>query len=267
MKKKLKENISFVLFIFIFTFSCILTSRDTGNSIFSYISFEFQIVKSLSVLILNFIITIINKRSIEKAVNYSIAATIVITIVFFVDNYFISPSDSLYNRLLWMSTVHLAILGVYSAVFVLKGIDFDKLSKRLIKGYTFLYIVIFAVAFIRPAGENVTMNFVVGDGTFFFFDILKNKPYEWVLWFVLLGNCIFFIPLPFILKTFIPKIKLLPMLLVGIILPFLIEGYQYVFKCGDVDVDDIVLNISGFLIGIILLLIQTKIKSKSNKNK
>ena len=41
-------------------------------------------------------------------------------------------------------------------------------------------------------------------------------------------------------------------MMIGFITPLFVEAYQMIFKCGQVDIDDIVLNFGGFLIAFIV---------------
>ena len=69
---------------------------------------------------------------------------------------------------------------------------------------------------------------------------------------IFFGNLLVFIPLPFILSTLFKNISPRWMLAIGGAIPPLIEAYQMVFECGDTDIDDIILNWAGFLIGFII---------------
>jgi glycopeptide antibiotics resistance protein len=151
---------------------------------------------------------------------------------------------------------------VYLGVLTLKSIDFKRISTRLLKGYSILYLVSFASVFLRPLGNAATTNFIIGKGTFNFIPYLINNPSDWCIWLLTVGNVIFFIPVSFILKANFPKIKIYQQIIIGLIIPIVIEGYQFILKCGDVDIDDLVMNFCGFLIGLILLLIQNKFKKE-----
>ena len=91
---------------------------------------------------------------------------------------------------------------------------------------------------------------------------LIKYPYDSEILFFVVGNIIFFLPISFLLQTYCPKIKAYQQIIIGLSLPFIVEGYQFIFKCGDVDIDDIIMNFSGFLIGYLLLIIQNKIKKQ-----
>ena len=120
----------------------------------------------------------------------------------------------------------------------------------------------FIVVFLRPISNNLTTNLVPGQGTLAYVNYLIKYPYDSEILFLVVGNIIFFLPISFLLQTYCPKIKAYQQIIIGLSLPFIVEGYQFIFKCGDVDIDDIIMNFSGFLIGYLLLIIQNKIKKQ-----
>lgn len=264
MKSKF-NNIAVVLFIGIFSFVCLLMSKETIDGIFGFNSFMYQLIKLPIVFASVFFVTLINKNNIDKTSDYCCYFTMAIAVIYFIDSCFFRLSGSLYYRLWWLLTIHIAVFAVYIAVMFMKNIDFKQISKKLIQGYSILYTVSFASVFLRPMGNGATTNFIPGSGTLKFVPYLIEYPQDWSIWLITLGNVIFFIPIAFILKTLIPKIKLYQQMIIGILIPVFIESYQLILKCGDVDIDDIILNFTGFLIGLLLLIIQNKIKMQQKK--
>ena len=263
--KNNKNRFLLILFGIVYSFCCFVISKNNGWGIFGYKSFEFQLIKTAVIFIIVYAVTLINKPNADKIVKYVGYFTLFVAMVFFVDNYFIkfSGSPSFY-RLWWLSIIHIVNTAFYLGIFSMKNIDFDRYFKEFFKGYTPLYLVSFVIVFLRPMGNSATTNFIIGNGTFQFFPYLMEHPNDSEIWFNVVGNIVFFIPIAFILKAFIPRIKNYQQLLTGLAVPILIEGYQLVLKCGDVDIDDIVLNFSGFLIGFILLILQTKLKKQND---
>lgn len=235
-------------------------SRNESSGIFGFNSLSYQLIKTGIVFICVYIITIINRKNADIISNYCSYYTMFIAIIFFLDNCFIRFSGNLYYRLWWLILIHIAAAAVYLAVFTLSSNNFRPLSIKLTKGYTILYIVSFVSVFLRPIGDAATKNFIIGKGTLSYISYLLEHPAAWDIWFITLGNIIFFIPIPFILKVFIPEIKAYHQLIIAVLIPVFIEGYQFIFKCGDVDIDDLVLNFSGFAIGLILMSVHNKIK-------
>lgn len=263
MKTKTKRDILFAAFIIFTTFSCLLTSAADGRTIFHYNNFYFQLIKTAVVFVICFTVTLINRINIEKSVSYFSYLTCALALLYFVDNYFFKISGYLsFYRLWWLSLIHMCCVGVYLALLVMRDIDFKSLSNTFFKGYSVLHLVTFVAVFLRPYGNEATTNFSVGKGTIRFIEYLVSHPNDSEIWFLLVGNIIFFIPIPFIIRNLFPKIKNWQIILFGLILPFFIEGYQLVLKCGDVDIDDIILNFSGFLIGFLAMKLFDKIKDK-----
>jgi len=74
---------------------------------------------------------------------------------------------------------------------------------------------------------------------------------EW--FFNLFGNIIAFIPFGFFVITlFGRKLNYLKIILLGIIFSALIEILQLIFHVGCLDVDDIILNVVGVAIGVVI---------------
>ncbi len=249
------------MFIIIYSCSCLLVITNHGIPLFDFNSIVFQLVKLLTVFILNFSVTLVNKKRIDKAVKYCFYCTAAISVIFAVNSLFIKYIDPLYYRIWWMIVIHIAFYGVYCAVTVMKNIDFKALSLKLMKSYSVLYAVSFISIFARQTDSGLSTNFKIGEGTMRLIPYLIKNPADWGIWFLTLGNVIFFIPIAFILKALIPKIKVYQQIIIGALIPVFIEGYQLMFRCGDVDIDDYILNLSGFMIGLILLEIQNRIKN------
>lgn len=68
----------------------------------------------------------------------------------------------------------------------------------------------------------------------------------------IVGNMFVFAPLGWFLPMLIPKCnKIGLVILAGFIISFLFEGCQYLFYLGSADIDDIILNLTGTLIGFL----------------
>lgn len=262
MKTK-KNSILYILFVAVYSFCCFVICKKDGWGIFAYKSFHFQLIKTAVILILVYAVTVLNRCNIDKIIKYAGYFTLFVTIVFFIDNYFIKFSGELsFFRLWWLSIIHIVNLAFYLGIVSMKNIDFKKYFSEFFKGYTPLYLLSFVIVFLRPAGDAATTNFQIGGGTLKFFSYLIDHPNDSEIWFNVMGNILFFVPIALILKAFVPKIKNYQQLLAGLAVPLFIEGYQLILKCGDVDIDDIILNFSGFLIGFLLLTLQTKLKKQ-----
>lgn len=81
---------------------------------------------------------------------------------------------------------------------------------------------------------------------------LANKLEVFNFYLNLVGNILLFIPLSFILMGLFNRRKLLSVIICGIILSVSIESAQYIFHIGFADVDDLILNVTGSIIGFYL---------------
>ena len=124
----------------------------------------------------------------------------------------------------------------------------------------------FYTAFIRtPNSYGLSVNYTVGHGTLQYFKYIFSHPNDAYMVFVCFGNIMILMPIPFIIYSIFNRLNQYLMFALALLIPLLIEGYQYVFKCGNVDIDDIILNALGMIIGYGIL--QIIIKSKLEKQK
>jgi glycopeptide antibiotics resistance protein len=227
----------------------------------------FIMYKLVLILCFVFMATTICKDT--KFISYFVPiTTIAVTVLVIYDYYFtqISGSQFLY-RVLWMASVFMAEIAVMLGILFSRANDYRIIQKRFWIGFTPLYVFVLILCFARtPFGRSMTLNLQPFQGTFLMLKaFVKDVNVSFEAPLIFFGNLLIFIPLPFILKTFIKRIKPLQILLIGIAVPIIIEGYQYVFKCGDVDIDDVILNLSGYLIGLVALVLINKIMNQNKK--
>lgn len=114
----------------------------------------------------------------------------------------------------------------------------------------YAYLLIETVFFARDARRSV--NLVP-------FDMITDKGFTLNVW----GNILMFIPLGLYAANFLKKFNFWKVLWVIIGASLGIEVLQYIFKRGVSDIDDLLLNTMGGLIGIFIYLILKKMfKSK-----
>lgn len=255
MKEKFNTP-AYIAFIAVYSLSCLMITKANAVFVFKYHSIPLLLLKLLIILILNYLIAMLNRNNLKRLTDYCFYYNLFVAMLFTVDYYFTNLSGNLYEQLLWLSAINFAFIGVYLALLTVKGDDFNDNSSRIIKGYTVLYFAGFVILFLRPVGNAFTLNLTLGSGSLAFIPYLHRKPYDWQVWIVIIGNLAYFIPIPFIINTFVKRLKGYHYLLIALILPLLIEGYQLVLKCGDVDVDDLLLNTSGIILGAVLLNLQ-----------
>jgi glycopeptide antibiotics resistance protein len=116
--------------------------------------------------------------------------------------------------------------------------------------------------------------------SFFYDDFWKNVnliPFKSILWYSTgfehinldtivyntLGNIAIFVPLGFFLPFLFRKIEsLITVLIISFLVSFIIESSQLLFKLGQGDIDDILLNTLGAIIGFYLFQIIKSISIK-----
>lgn len=81
----------------------------------------------------------------------------------------------------------------------------------------------------------------------------------WLFIYLFVGNIVWFIPLGVYLVWKEPGRTVWRAVLIGLLLSIAIEVSQYIFGVGVTEVDDLVLNTAGTLIGAILMRMKQKI--------
>lgn len=252
--KKAANILCKIFFIITFLLSCLTMNSD---KLFGYLKNQgtvFIIIKLALVFILVFTAGLINQKNIDFITKFEPKAVTVVTIFLIFDYYVtqLSGSKFLY-RVWWIAAVFIAQGALFLALSIVNN-NKDKYKnfyKHFWYGFTPLYIFTLLICFLRnPFHGGRTTNIIPFQGTFpmlraFINDI--NVSSEAPL--IFFGNLMIFIPLPFILFSFMKKAKPVHIALIGFVTPILIEGYQYIFSCGDVDIDDLILNWAGFFAG------------------
>lgn len=112
----------------------------------------------------------------------------------------------------------------------------------------FLYIaILFRITVFRSgvSPENGTIHLIP------FVDFLSViKQGGWLLFcYLFFGNLIWFVPFGSYCLVWKPKMSLFQIGVLGFLLSFLIESLQYLLQTGRSEVDDLILNTLGALIG------------------
>ncbi|MBR7061108.1 MAG: VanZ family protein, partial [Eubacterium sp.] len=154
---------------------------------------------------------------------------------------------------------------VFLAATIMKPKEYKEFFYDFWLGFTPIYLFAIYISFIRTPFTKLSVNMKLGQGTFLMLKaIIKNPRIDFEPYLIFFGNLIIFLPLPFILSAVLKKIKPYQLALTGFAAPFLVEGYQFFLKCGDVDIDDIVLNWLGYFIGLgLYLIIKKRLLTKS----
>ena len=83
----------------------------------------------------------------------------------------------------------------------------------------------------------------------------------------LAGNILIFAPLGFYLTVFSHRIRLWLRLLILLFVPVLVEILQYVFHTGASDVDDVILNFLGGVIGVFVCFVIEQVYKRFHKDR
>ncbi len=252
MTEEKKNKIKQLLFIVVFTLSCLTMNSSefngyNGSHGTAFLFFKFAII--ILLVIWATLENIKNVLFISKTVNITL---LVITPIVVFDYYVtqISGNQFLY-RVWWIAFIITASATVFLTLTVAKADNYSRFYYSFWKCATPIYIFTLIICFLRIPNNGLTTNFKLGNGTFIILKrIIENPNINFEPYLIFFGNIIIFVPLPFIISAFFRKLKPYHLAIIGIAVPFIAEGYQYIFKCGDVDIDDIILNWFGFFIGL-----------------
>lgn len=136
------------------------------------------------------------------------------------------------------------------------------LSLILFAGYAALMIWLLFGQRSQGDGGRGNINIVPLATLKLYVNILKNSHSSYLLWHAfinLAGNVIMFIPLGYFLPVISKKAKkFFPMLLYTLVVIVLIETIQYITGLGSCDIDDLILNVPGVMIGWFIRFCGTK---------
>ena len=255
-----KTKASKILLALVFVLSCLTMNSSEFKGYNGSHGTAFLFLKFAVVIIFVLWATLENLRNIDyisKTVNTTLLVIIPILIIDYYVTQF-SGNQFLY-RVWWIAFIMVASATVFLTLTICKAENYNRFYYGFWKSFTPLYIFTLIIGFLRVPNTSLTTNYKLGHGTFLMLKaILKNPSIDFEPYLLFFGNIIIFLPLPLILSAFFRKIKPYQLVLIGLAVPFIVEGYQYIFKCGDVDIDDIVLNWFGYFIGMILYLIIKK---------
>lgn len=260
MKNDLAKNFKIAVFGLFFAVMALILAPSITEQFIGSINTYVLIIYFTVTLLLMFTLTVINKSNMNKMLNlYASEANIILAI--YIIDYFVRnfTNNESYLNMLWFCSAFIASSGVYAGLLISKSKHYSELSKKFWLSFSPTYAFIFIMVFLRKPNTYYELNLKFGEGIFSYYDyFIKSFKGDYWMVFNFVGNVVFFIPLIYIVKVFLPKIKTLYAFLICAVIPFLVEGYQYIFKCGSVDIDDIVLNISGIIIGLIIYTITKK---------
>lgn len=267
-KKSFFNNISIFFFAVIFCLSCFTMNSD---KLFGYLKNQgtvFLIIKLLLVFFLVFTVGLINHKNIAFITKFEPKAVTAITILLIFDYYVTRLSGSQFLfRVWWIASVFLAQSALFLSMSLVRTNGYNSFYNKFWRAFTPLYLFTLIICFFRIPFQNMrTTNIIPFKGTFLMLRAFINDfnvSFEAPL--IFFGNLLIFTPLAFILFVFLKNAKPVHIALIGFITPILIEGYQYLFSCGDVDIDDLILNWFGFFAGFFIQRIINKRLLKHQK--
>lgn len=266
MKNATTEKIKVWIFGIIFILLSLFMAPQLSSRFSSVINTYTLIFLFTITVVLCAVTVAINKNNLDKIFKIYAAEANIILLAYIADYSIraIKGQESYYT-MLWISCGFVASIGVFTALAFCTNNDKYKYINKFWLAFTPTYAYIFLIVFLREPNTYYELNLTLGNGILSYTDYLIGafKNDFWMV-FNFVGNVVFFIPLVFIIDAFFPKLKQYQVFLLSCIIPYLVEGYQYVFKCGSVDVDDLVLNTGGIIIGMIILLISQKKAGTAN---
>jgi glycopeptide antibiotics resistance protein len=150
------------------------------------------------------------------------------------------------------------------ALIKLKKKTIQKLERIILFGIFSVYsFFIGKLLFIRPREvyKNLSPNFVPFETIERY--IINYEYFNFNNWFAnIFGNIIAFIPLGILLPLILKKKKNKDIILYFFLIIISIEVVQITFGIGRFDVDDIILNFLGTMLGFLLILFSSKRKNK-----
>lgn len=243
------------IFVPIYLLSCLTMSSDRLSGYWGDNGTVAVLLKFIAVFTSVFVVGMINRDApvyLAKVHKWVIAAVSVLIVA---DILFFNISGSVYlRRIIWIAYVFAAETALYLSVSTAPESDEkDIFYSEFWKWFSPLYVFTFLICFVRAPFSVRTINLIPLNGTFLMLKaFVKNINVSFEAPILFFGNLLIFAPLPFVLKRIFGNITNKQIIAVGILTPFFVEGYQYLFKCGDVDIDDIIFNIAGFLIGYLI---------------
>jgi len=211
--------------------------------------------------------TLVLNYSAEKNLRFSGRAAAVImalfVILYYADKYTLGYI-SCYGD--FMVPYHLAysmvsFFSAFAAALICTAADrkrcsgFSEFYNAFFKGYLIVFLFVFIQIYfvLRQYNSRADINLVPFGGEIGMlahnFSNITNNALPLIR---SAGNVLFFATIPPLIAAFDSKKRLLPMLAVPFAASVAAEMFQYLLKCGDTDIDDIILNTLGAAAGVVL---------------
>ncbi len=262
-----KQTVEKIIFVLFYLFSLFSMNSDKlgsywGNNGTPYIFFRFALI-----ILLMISATVINRNNLDFITKIVPPSALIITAIAVFDYYVteFSGSQFLY-RIWWIAYIIATQITVFIIISLFKFDNYKDFYRRFWLSFMPIYAFMLFLCFIRKPNDVLEFNFILGQGSFLMLKALINNLHvTFDAPLIFFGNFAVLIPMPLILSAISKKLTPPIIMLIGFLTPFIIEGQQLVLKCGQVDIDDIVLNFGGFLFSFLLLYIPIY-KYKLNKD-
>lgn len=258
MKRALSISAA-ILFAAVYPFACISTCYDSkfDGVLFNYFyNYDgvFLFLRYLVIFALLFFITFLNKRNHHFLRIYIPVVMAILTACILLDRFHTHHLMYNYYLCLWQcAAIAVANISVFLSATLFCQEGYAAFYRNFWWAILGVYLFVLYIAFLRtPDAYQLTVNMQPSNGTLKYFKYIINHPSDGYVVLICIGNLLIFTPLPFFLRNAFRKTPFWVFLIIGILMPIAVEAYQYIFRCGNVDIDDLLLNWSGFAVGLLL---------------
>ena len=163
--------------------------------------------------------------------------------------------------LMWVGGVSVTILirilstKKWNAAHIRKTFNKGFLVSSIVFSILYLLLLLDLFVFQRETFSGTTLNLTPFKGAWAtYWPHIKKGNFRSGIFVQFFGNLLIFLPLGFYLSLWWRKKPHRWLLyLTPVLLAFVIEGCQYLFRMGQSDIDDLWMNVVGFLLGILLV--------------
>ncbi len=259
---KVFSYIGAVVLALFYPLACISTNLDpkTGQYLGGYFgphSLGFTVLRYLIVSAIIILLTYLNRNK-EKLFTVILPCELAaVSIYGYLEHFHFHHFLYNFAYCLWYgAAVSVASGALFLAATVFLKDSYKTFFKTFWLAYFLIYALIFYVSFIRqPDSFSFSVNTEIGNGTLQYFSYLMRNLNDAYMALICIGNIFIFLPLPFIIKAINFKINDALIFLICMLVPLAVEGYQY----------DIILNLTGFILGFILMRIIYNKKIKASQ--
>lgn len=197
----------------------------------------------------------INKNKILSLLKKTIAFFVVFFISFLIAQsicYFILD-DIVFIFFTGLIQYILLRLFITITLFISIGylLQWDFIHKHILKIFVITYILLLFTVTLKPQRDHL-MNLNI-------LSMFEDMDIDALAKPLLIGNILMYIPLGYLINVNL-NLKFITKIISGIVFIFSIELIQFIFRLGVFDINDILLNTLGLLIGVFLYEIYIRIR-------